>query len=190
MHRVIIAICTLLLLAACSEPPQKEIDRAQGAMDAARAAGAEQYAPEAFAAATLAMRETHEAVQQRDYRLALSRAIDANDRALEAAQQAADGKARARSAAEVAVSRATITLRQLDEQLKTAATSKLTARELASARALRADADRTLQEARAAVGRDDFPAATAAVKELPDRISAEIAALDELIAQRATRRRR
>ena len=28
----------------CSEPPQKEIDRAQGAIDAARAAGAEQYA--------------------------------------------------------------------------------------------------------------------------------------------------
>ena len=30
--------------AGCSEPPQKEIDRAQGAVDAARAAGAEQYA--------------------------------------------------------------------------------------------------------------------------------------------------
>ena len=39
------------------------------------------------------MQQTHEAVEQRDYRLALSRAIDANERALEAARQAADGKA-------------------------------------------------------------------------------------------------
>ena len=40
--------CALLLCAACSEPPQKEIDRAQGAIDAARAAGADQYAPDDF----------------------------------------------------------------------------------------------------------------------------------------------
>src|ERR671918_1012146 len=90
MRRAVVAFCAFLLSTGCSEPPQKEIDRAQGAIDAARAAGAEQYAPEPFSAATTAMQQTHEAVQQRDYRLALSRATDANERALEAARQAAN----------------------------------------------------------------------------------------------------
>ena len=114
----------------CSEPPQKEIDRAQGAIDAARAAGAEQYAAEPFSAATTAMQQTHEAVQQRDYRLALSRAIDANERALEAARQAANGKAKAQSDADAAITRASIAVRQLDERLKVAESMRLPARDL------------------------------------------------------------
>ena len=50
--------------AACSEPPQKEIDRAQGAIDAARAAGAEQYA--------------HRAVHRRDHRACSRRTKPSN----------------------------------------------------------------------------------------------------------------
>ena len=67
-------MCAVVLCAACSEPPRKEIDRAQQAIEDARRAGAEQYAPETFAAATAALQQSHEAVDQRDYRLALSRA--------------------------------------------------------------------------------------------------------------------
>ena len=45
MRALSVVLLPLLLLAtACSEPPHKELDRAQGAIDAARAAGAEQYA--------------------------------------------------------------------------------------------------------------------------------------------------
>ena len=186
MRRVAVAVCALLIC-ACSEPPHKEIDRAQGAIEAARAAGAEQYAQASFTAATTAMQETHQAVEQRDYRLALSRAIDANDRALEAATQAADGKARARSEAEVAVARAAPFLRQLDDRLKAAEGAKLTAKELAPALQARAEADRTLQEARAAVARGDYAAATNAVNGLPETITLETRALDELITQRTAR---
>ena len=89
MPRLSALLCTIIVraraLRGCSEPPQKEIDRAQQAIDTARAAGAEQYAPESFAAATTALQQSHEAVDQRDYRLALSRAVDASDRAQEAA---------------------------------------------------------------------------------------------------------
>jgi len=187
MRRVAVAVCALLICAACSEPPHKEIDRAQGAIEAARAAGAEQYAQASFAAATTAMQETHEAVEQRDYRLALSRAIDANDRALEAATQAADGKARARSEAEVAVARASPFLRQLDDRLKAAEGARLTPTELAPARQARTEADRTLQEARAAVDRGDYAAATMSVNGLAEKITAETRSLDELITQRTAR---
>ena len=82
MPRLSVPLCAiisaLVLSAACSAPPQKEIDRAQQAIDSARAAGADQYAPEAYAAATSALQQSHEAVDQRDYRLALSRAVDAS----------------------------------------------------------------------------------------------------------------
>ena len=191
MRRVVAAAITALLLsAACSEPPQKEIDRAQGAIDAARAAGAQQYAAETFSAAETAMRQTHDAVQQRDYRLALSLAIDANDRALEAATQAANGKARARGDAEAAIARATGTLRQLDERVKFAETSRVAAKELEPVKAVRASAERALQEARAAVEGGDYLAALAATKGLAERISAEIQKVGEAIEARTARGQR
>ncbi len=193
MRRLVVAICALLLCAACSEPPQKEIDRAQGAIDAARAAGADQYAPEPFTAATTAMQQTHEAVQQRDYRLALSRATDANERALEAARQAANGKARARGDAESAAAHLATSIRQLDERLKVADANRPPVREAESARRTRADADRALQEARAAIGAGNYLAALASTKGLPERVAAEIRTLNEAVdarSGRGTKRRR
>jgi hypothetical protein len=193
MRRVAVAICTLLFLAGCSEAPQKEIDRAQGAIEAARAAGAELYATEPFAAATTAMQQTHEAVQQRDYRLALSRAIDANERALEAARQAANGKARAQSDADAAITRTAIAVRQLDERLKAAEAARLPARDLEAARKTRTAAERALQEARAAVAVSNYPLVRSRVDGLAERITAEIHTLNEAIdarSGRGARRRR
>ena len=42
---------TLLFVAGCADPPSKEMDQAQGAIDAARAAGADQYATTGLTAA-------------------------------------------------------------------------------------------------------------------------------------------
>jgi hypothetical protein len=193
MRRVVVAICMALVATACSEPPQKEIDRAQGAIDAARAAGAEQYASEPFAAAVTAMQETHDAVQQRDYRLALSRVTDANERALEAARQAANGKAKARSEAEASLAGLSRSIRQLDERLKVAESSRLTARETDAARRARKDADRAVQEARAAVANGDYLGASAAMKGAAESIVAETRTLNDAIdakAGRGGRRRR
>lgn len=196
MRRVVIAAAALsavLITSACSAPPQKEIDRAQGAIDAARAAGAEQYAREPFAAATSAMQQTHEAVAQRDYRLALSRAIDANERALEAAGEAANGKARARSEAEVALHTATTALRGLDERLRAADVAKVTARDTAAARRARTETDRRLQELRAAVAGGGYLEITVGANEALARIRQETQGLEEAIdakSARAPRRRR
>jgi hypothetical protein len=193
MRRAVVAICAVLLATACSEPPQKEIERAQGAIEAARAAGAEQYASEPFTAATTAMQQTHEAVEQRDYRLALSRAIDANERALEAARQAANGKARARSEAEATLAGLYRSTRELSERLKAAESSRLTPRDMESARRARTDADRAVQEARAALTSGDYLGASNAMKPVAERIAAEIRTLNEAIdakAGRGARRRR
>ena len=62
--------------------------------------------------------QAHDAVAQRDYRLALTRALDACDRAQDAAKGAADGKARARSEAESAINAATAALGRLQGRIK------------------------------------------------------------------------
>jgi hypothetical protein len=187
MLRPAVALCALLICAACSAPPQKEIDRAQGAIDAARAAGAEQYATEPFNAATTAMTQTHEAVQQRDYRLALSRAIDANERALEAAREAANGKARAQADADAAVNRAATSVRQLEERLKAAEAAHLPPRESESARRAHAEAQKAVQEARAGMSAGSYIQVLARTKGVPERITAEIRTLNDAIDARAGR---
>ena len=164
MPRLSVPLCAIIsafvLSVACSAPPQKEIDRAQRAIDSARAAGADQYAPEAYAAATSALQQSHEAVDQRDYRLALSRAVDASDRAQEAATAAADNKARARRASEVAVNTANAALMQLEARVKVAEQAHVPPRELAPARSTIKDAEAALQKARTLLAAENYAAAS------------------------------
>jgi len=185
MRRLLAVACALVVCLACSEPPQKEIDRAQGAIDAARAAGADQYAPEAFTAATSALQQAHDAVAQRDYRLALSRALDANERALEAAKEAANGKARARSEVEGMLTMTQSSIRQLETKLKAAEAARLP--QLERGRKLRADSQRGLQEARAAVKDGNYLTAIGRVKDVPGKIAEEIRTIDEAMVARASR---
>jgi hypothetical protein len=191
MRRLSVLLCTIALLvpsAGCSEPPQKEIDRAQQAIDAARAAGAEQYAPETFAEATAALKQSHEAVDQRDYRLALSRAVDASDRAQEATKEAADNKAKARRDAEAAINAANAALKQLEARLKTAEAAHVPAREMAPARSTIQDATAVLQKARAALSAGDLVAARSAVEGLEDEIRSEIRVVEAATTLRTVRR--
>src|SRR4051812_29536358 len=71
---------SLLFVWGCSgDPPDTEIRRAQTAIDQARAAGAERYARDEFVAAEDSLKQAHDAVTDRDYRLALTRALDSRD---------------------------------------------------------------------------------------------------------------
>lgn len=181
-------LCTVVLLAACSEPPRREIARAQEAIDAARAAGAERYAPDSFAAATAALQQSHEAVDQRDYRLALSRAVDASDRAQEAAKEAADAKAKARSDGEAVVNEVNAAVPHLEARVRAAEAAKVPARELAPARRTVQDAAAALQKARALLAAGNYEEAKAAVKGLAERIRTEIRTVEEATNARAAHR--
>ena len=180
--------CALVLFVACSAPPTKEIDRAQQAIDAARAAGAEQYAAESFAAATSALQQSHEAVDQRDYRLALSLAVDASDRAQEAQRTAADNKAKARTQSEAAVNTANAALMHLQARLKAAEEARVPPRELAPAKETLKDAEGSLQKARAQLAAENYPAANQAVSGLDEQIRSEIRVVEAAITLRTARR--
>ncbi|NOT43876.1 MAG: DUF4398 domain-containing protein [Acidobacteria bacterium] len=96
----LLPILLTVVLAACGAPPSKEMDQAQGAIDAARAAGAAEYATTELAAATDALQSANGAVAQRDYRLALSFALESREQAQNAARTAADERARVRGEVE------------------------------------------------------------------------------------------
>jgi hypothetical protein len=181
-------LCTIVLSTGCSEPPQKELTRAQAAIEAARAAGADQYAAESFAAATTTFRQAQEAVDQRDYRLALTRAVDATDRAEQAAREAADSKTRARHDSEAAVSAVNAQLLQLESSIKAAEAAHLTKRELADARTLATEAAGALQKARALLAAENYKDARLAVEGTGEQIRAQIRAVVEATNARTGRR--
>lgn len=190
MLRLAALLCALTLCAACSEPPQKEIDRAQGGIDAARAAGADQYAAAEIAAATTSLQQAHEAVDQRDYRLALARAVDASEHAQEAAKEAADGKARARSEAESAIHSASAAIQQLQTKLKTPPALRLSDAELKPARQALSDGERAVQKARAALEKGGYLEAKVAVKGTAEAITEQISDLDDTARNRTARKRK
>ena len=155
-----LAVLAAVMGAACGDPPTKEIQQAQTAIDAARAGGADQYAKDEFTAAQDALTHATEAVAQRDYRQALNNALDARERAQTAAREAVDRKAAARTAAEHALADATTALDQARAQLKAAEAARAPARPVAVARRTIADADTAVQKARTAFGRGEFLAVT------------------------------
>jgi hypothetical protein len=176
--RVLPVLCLAFVLSfGCGgEPPDKEMQQAQGAIDAARAAGADKYATDEFAAAQTALKNANDAVTQRDYRLALNHALDSRERAQNAAKMAADGMATARVDADRALTAAAQTLAEADNQLKAAEAAKTPARSLDAPRNTIEAARTQVQEARAIFERGDYldvPArAKAATATIPEALQA------------------
>src|SRR5204863_6264260 len=102
----------------CGSPPDREIQQAEGAIDAARAAGAEQYARSELTAAQDALKQARDAVDQRDYQSALNHALDSRERAQNAAKEAADRKVAAHGDAERAIAGLTTALTDARTRLK------------------------------------------------------------------------
>jgi hypothetical protein len=178
VRRLIAAGVVLACIAGCSEPPQKELDQAQGAVDTARAAGADQYAPDDYAAATTSLQKAHEAVDQRDYRGALSYALDARERAKAAASAAADGQAKARSDAEARITALLARTQVLDSRLSAAEAAKIPARELQGARATLDDTRARLQKAGTAVTAKNYKEAVNQLDGVRENLDKAIAAVD------------
>ena len=75
------AYCLLFTSLGCSNVPQKEIGEAEGAIQAARAAGAEKYARADLAESQNALAEAEAKIQQKDYEAAKKSALLAKQKA-------------------------------------------------------------------------------------------------------------
>ncbi|HZR26929.1 MAG TPA: hypothetical protein VFA59_25260 [Vicinamibacterales bacterium] len=174
---------------ACGSPPDKEIQQAQGAIDAAKAAGADQYAHDELVAADKALTDANAAVNERDYRLALNHALDAREHAQAAAKQAGDGKAAARADADRALRDATQAMNEAKARLKAAETARVAPRTLADARRLIADGEATLQKARTAFSAGEYRDVTDTIAGTTTRLLATARDLEAAAAAGARRRR-
>lgn len=188
---LLIVFCALA--AGCSEPPTREMDLARGAIDAARAAGAETYAAEEYKAAVEALARAEEAVAQRDYRLALNHALDSRERAQNAAKLAADGRANARSEAEGLLADVTSAVALATVRLQSLEASKTPKEALAPLQKAVADAQAAVTDAGKALATQDYLAASARLRGVAETVRAADAAVAEAAAKpppRAPRRKR
>ena len=182
-------LVTLLVLPACAEPPTKELNQAQGALDAARAAGADQYAPDEYRAAADALKSANDAVEQRDYRLALNNALDSRERAQNAVREAAITRARVRSEVERAMSQIAAMLAQASTRVAAAEKGKGPRRNLHEAQQLLARVNADVQKTGEAMKADDYMAAQAALNGIRERIQQVIAMLEPPGASQSSRRK-
>jgi hypothetical protein len=144
------------------------------------------YAAEEYAAAVSGLQKAGAAVEQRDYRQALSYAIDARRRAQSAIRQAGEGKATAQRTTDALLTGIVTRATELEARLKAAAAAPVPAKELRSPRAAVQDVRQVLQEARAAIGGENYEKAgelLASVRRKLDAATAEV----EKIPQRPPR---
>jgi len=182
-----LALVIAFLSAACSEPPNKEMNLAQGAIEAARAAGAERFAAAELTAAIDTLKKSNEAAASNDYRQALNHALDSFERAQNAAKVAVEGRANARGEAERAVAQVATLLATAETQIKA---SPLPARSLAAPRQTIDAAAKALQEARAALQKEDYLAVGPALEGVAAGLQAALTQIDKPAAPAPARRKR
>jgi len=172
-----------------AEPPSKEMNQAQGAIDAARAAGADRFAADEFTAAVDALKRADEAVKAGDYRQALSHAIDSRERAQNAAKMAVEGRADSRGEAERAIAEAATLLSRANKELANPALAKSDPKVARSAHATVAAAEKGLQEARSALASENYVRVKAALGTITSDLQAALSAIDAATAPAAVRKR-
>ena len=189
-HRLFLSLAVLAAVtsAACGDPPEKEMQQAQGAIDAARAAGADQYAREEFTAAEVALKRSHEAVDQRDYRQALNTALDARERAQAAAKESVNMKAIARADATKALAEADAALHDSRAKLKAAETARVAVRTLANGRKAIDTGESAVQKARTAFDTGDYLGAIDTAHAISAQLGPATRDLDAATAAGARRR--
>ena len=185
-----LALVIMFLCAGCAEPPSKEMNQAQGAIDAARAAGADRFAAAEFAAAADALKRSEEAVAAGDYRQALSHAIDSRERAHHAATVAVDARAEARGQAERSISEVAPLLSRARTQLKDPDIVRAAGRPLRAPRATVTKMETMLQEARSALAREDYAAVSQALNGAAAELQAALTEIDEAASPGTPRRKR
>lgn len=189
LARVQVVIAAALLLSACAEPPNKEMDQAQGAIDAARAAGADEYAGQQLTAAVTALKQSRDAVTQRDYRSALNYALESRDRAQNAAKQASEQRATVRGQVERALADLNALLARADRRVTLAESNRAPRRTITATKNVLAPARAAVQKASAAVARGEYAAAQRGLEGIEGRVTAAIAEIEAATPARPGRPR-
>jgi hypothetical protein len=191
MRRLLPFACAVIAtaLSGCAEPPHKEIDQAQGAIDAARAAGGDRYAATEYSAATAALKSANDAVAGGDYRLALNYALESSEHAQNAAREAANTKAQVRAEVERRMTEIAALLAQANTRMAAAQRSRVAQRRLQGPANDVATANADVQKAGEAIKADDYLTARETLEGVKERIEQALEAINEISPPPGTRRR-
>lgn len=157
-------VATTLLVTACAKPPQEALTAAQGALDQARAAEAETYAPETWRAASDSLQAANAEIQAQASKFALFRKYDRAE-ALIAASQAAAAKAAqdavvnkeaARNAANEALTMAVAMVDSAKVMLDKAPVGKDNRADVEMMKADLTGAETNLEQVRTAIAQEDY----------------------------------
>ncbi|MFT5365325.1 MAG: hypothetical protein ACI8V2_000262 [Candidatus Latescibacterota bacterium] len=113
-----------LVVAGCAKPPTQELDAAKSALEAAKAAEAEIYAPDTYRSATNAMNDANAKVEQKDYEGAKTSAVQAKEFADRAKSEADTNKRQTRDEAQAIINRVASGLSDAQTSLATAPRGK------------------------------------------------------------------
>jgi hypothetical protein len=182
----LLVVCSLLSAACGGDPPDKEMQQARASIESARIAGAPRLAREEYVAAEQALQRAEQAVKDRDYRLALSNAIDSRERAQTSLRLAADIKAKARSDLDRALGEAAAAITDARGRLRGA---RLPARTVAAVQRSISDTEGAVQEARLAVEAGELDGIIARLNEATLTLQARIRDLEAASTAGARRRR-
>jgi hypothetical protein len=165
------------------------MDQAQGAIDAARAAGADRYAPAEFAAANTALKSAHDAVQQGDYRLALNHAIDSREQAQNAARVAADNRAKLRGDVERLMAEVNALATQVGAWIASPASAR-TPRTRRTAQQVVTQSTAELQKAGSLMQAEDYAGAQKVLTASKERLQKVLPASPTAATAQSARRRK
>jgi copper oxidase (laccase) domain-containing protein len=186
---VLIVSLSILSTACQDDPPEKEIQQAQSAIDTAQSVGAEQYARDEYVAGQQALKQAREAVTQRDYRLALNHALDAREHAQTAGKQVAEIKAKERADAERAITEADAALATARTRLKAGTAARVPTKLTSAEQHAIAAVESSVQEARAALARGEIMGIAARVGDATANLRSATRDLDAALGPAPRRRR-
>lgn len=157
----------LLLVSGCAKPPTEEIEAAKAAIEAAKAAEADVYAPNEFGAAQSALADAEAKVGNKKYDLAKTSAIQAKEKADAAVTAAGPAKAKAKAEAEQQLTEARAAVTEVKGMIETAPPK-------ADLGTLKTDVEQVetgLTEADAAYNREDYKGAASKAKAIKRNVA-------------------
>lgn len=163
LERCFTILVVALLTLSCSAPPEKEHQLALQALLAARTADTATYAPQELAGAEAALVSYDRAVADRDYRQALSRALEAREKATLAPQVAGERKAQARVQADSLLAECNAVLSSLRTRMTASGANRPTAAQLARLRQATRTMPSQIRAAEALINQQNYKNAIAAL---------------------------
>jgi hypothetical protein len=161
--RCVTILLVALLTPSCSAPPEKEYQQALQALASARTADTAAYATDELAAAEAALAAYDRAVADRDYRQALSRALEAREKATLAPQAAGERKAKARLQADSLLLECNAVLSSLRTRMTATGAAKPTPAQLTRLRQATRTKPSQIRLAEAMINQQDYKNAIAAL---------------------------